>query len=416
MNEMRIQSRFVFSYKQLAKWLACLYMFITKAVIPMGFGNGRMAIVVLALLALCVLFNERWMIRLPELFPAELVFVMVTLATSLYVAGNRWSVFDTGEILISSFVFGYCMLSVCREEGSVTWFVKTWYIIALLLVGYLFVYGGYVGGRLQRLTLREGSNANALGVYMMFAVWCSLYLVTEYLKEGKTKVLRLLPHIVSVMLFLYVIIETASRKALLACLFVILFWVLFALVPLFKKISFTKRVILFIILGVLLGVVYFRYGAAYINASSTIVFRMRKMAEENITDMHRYTLIKNAVSTFLSHPLFGIGWGNFKRFSFSGQHSHNTFSELLVCTGVVGVAIAGYIWYQIIKRIVIYVKKSDFIPDSVNIVVLFAAFLFIDLGQIVYYNSSLLMIMHLIIAIVILKQPKKVSQAEEGNL
>lgn len=404
LNEMIIQSRVNLSYKELAKWLACIYILVSKAIIPMGYANGSISLAILGVLAVCVLISEKGTVRLHELLRLEIIFVGVTLFTSFFVAGNRWSVINTGEILISSFVFGYCMIHISLQEGGVVWFVKAWHFTALLLCGYVFITGGYFGIRASRLSLREGSNSNTLGVFMVFAIWCSLYLISINVKNSERRTFYLLFQSIAIMMFFYIILETASRKALIACMIIILFWLVFALIPLFRRASLAKRVSAVMIIAALAIFVYIRFGAVFVNASSTLVFRMQQAREENLTDTHRFVLIKDAIRVFLSHPLFGVGWSNFKRFSFSGQHSHNTFAEVIVSTGIVGSLLAFYIWYRLFKCIIAHVKSSFFSPEATNLNALFAAFLFIDMGQIVYYNSSLGMIMHLIMAIVMIKQ------------
>ena len=123
---------------------------------------------------------------------------------------------------------------------------------------------------------------------------------------------------------------------------------------------------------------------------------MQRLSEENITDMRRFDLIIDACKVFLQHPVLGVGWNNYRYYSFSGQYAHNTYVEVLACTGILGSSFAYAMWWVQIKSVYLAIKNRISKVLIANIISLFLVLVFIDAVQIMYYNSTLLMVMNLL--------------------
>ena len=404
MGSLEVNKKNNISFFQMAKILACVFVIVSKAIIPMGFTNGNASMAVLGLLVFCMLFAEKCRPMLPRFAAIETVFIIVSVIASICFASDRGLVWETAKTLISGLIFGYCIIRISLEERNVNWFVKAWIIAAVILMLFLRITGGYSGDRLIRLTLREDFNPNTLGVFMMIAVWCSLYMISYNIKAKKNTLLSILLYSVIIVLMLYIIIGTASRKAFISSLFIIVFWILFAILPLFKQIPIGNRIVVFALLGAILLFSYFRLGSLFTQISSSMLFRLKQLNGESGGVIRRIDLIKDAFGIFIKNPIVGVGWNNYKLYSFSGQHSHNTYVEILACTGIVGSSFAYYLLVLLLKYVFQFAKRVSNKVDAVNLISLTIAFLFINVGQILYYNSSLIMIMHLIIAICLLEK------------
>lgn len=102
--------------------------------------------------------------------------------------------------------------------------------------------------------------------------------------------------------------------------------------------------------------------------------------------------IQDAFRVFLNHPIFGVGLDNYRFFSVFSMYSHNTYAEILACTGIVGgIAFIAVIFSPlkvIVKEAVSGIRnKTRSVADSFNII-LAVIFLYICMTQICIYNQN----------------------------
>lgn len=380
------------SAMSLTKYLAIAYIIVSKALVPLGVVNGGTKLVLLLLLTSCTLWTESLKPYLNNLFRVEAVMIFVTTVTGMLIARNKGYVLDTMQSLVYEMLFGYCMYRISVRERKIDWFAYAWIITSIILVGYIYITGGYSDGKLARISINESTNVNTIGVFIMFGIWCVLYL----LSNKKMSIIRTVAGVLTIAIFLYFIIQTVSRKSLIGSAFLIIFWLVFVLNPYLKRMSFGKRWVVITLIAGATGFIYWKFGAVFSDASIAMNYRMSKLTEENITDMHRAALIKDALRVFVKHPLFGVGWNNYRFYSAFGQYSHNTYVEVLACTGLVGSFLAYALWFIEFKQVLLIIKKRKNKVVLANIICLLIILLFIDAVQIMYYNSTLLMIMHMI--------------------
>lgn len=380
------------SIATLSKYMAVLYIIVSKAFVPLGMISGSIRLALLLLLTLITLFSENMRLKGNVLLKIEFVLIVVTSLSGFIVATNKNYVLDTVQSLLYDLLFGYCVYRISVKEKSIDWFALAWVVSGLILVGYVFITGGYSVGKLSRLSINESTNVNTVGVFIAFAIWCVLYLMSN----RKISVLHLVGGTIIIALFLYFIIQTASRKSLIASLFLIIFWIVFALHPHLKRMSVGRRLAIITFFLTAVWFIYYRFGSEFARVSASMSYRMQMLLEENITDMHRFDLIIDACKVFFEHPFFGVGWNNYRYYSFSGQYAHNTYVEVLACTGILGSSFAYAMWWVQIKSILVSVKNRIGRVQIANIISLFLVLVFIDAVQIMYYNSTLLMVMNLL--------------------
>ena len=396
-----------------AKWSACLYVVVSRALVPLGFVSGRMQSVLLLFAVLMTVYMDRWMVRIPSFLYVEIVFIAITSASSLMFAKSlSWSI-TAIQTMIYGLLFGYVLFRVSIVHNSIDWFINSWIIAAIIMCGYVFFTGGYSVGRLVRVSANEGMNSNTLGVFMMFAVWAVLYLLSKRILAKRVSVPILVGGLVSITAFLYIIIETGSRKSFLASVFLLLFWIVFAMRPVFRRLSFNQKLTTISVIIVVLTYIVLRFGTAFLTSADTLRVRMQMMSSENLSDMNRIEMVKDAFGVFKSHPIFGVGWNNYRLYSFAGTYSHCSYVEVLACTGIIGASIFYYWLYIAVRNAVKFFREKKRNIVSINLMALVLVFLFINLVQIMFYNTYLLMIWHLVFIIPLVQEDKIIENVDE---
>ena len=253
-----------------------------------------------------------------------------------------------------------------------------------------------------RLTLGEEFNPNTLGVMVMFGGWCMIF----GLNGLKSNYLTIILALVLSVLFLYIITLTASRKAILGFAFIALAWVIFLLFGGGKKAYFFKKIAGVILLASVVVYFFGRYGGDLVAAGDVAAKRFDTL-EEGVTD--RGYIIKESWHVFLNHPIFGVGLDNNRYHTVSGLYAHNSYLEILACTGILGAIIFYPLYFKMLGFLVKYTKKFKILMRNTVVMftcVLIVVYLFIGYGQIHMYNQNLMFIMYFILALIRLVNPK----------
>ena len=137
------------------------------------------------------------------------------------------------------------------------------------------------------------------------------------------------------------------------------------------------------------------------------------ISSEDVSDVNRIEMVKDAFGVFKSHPIVGVGWNNYRLYSSSGTYSHCSYVEVLACTGVIGAALFYYWLYIAVRNAVKFLREKKRYIVSVNLIALVLVFLFINLVQIMFYNTYLLLIIHLIFVIPLVQEDKIIMNVNE---
>ncbi len=380
------------------RWLACLFIIVSRVLIPLGLLPGVTLTVVLAGAVIANVMADGMRVEGTGFLGLELAFILLTGLSSMAVAKDRGIAMTAVQYLLYGLIYGQVMLRVSQRENGIGWFVRAWVVGAVIFALYMLLKGGYAAGKLVRITATENMNSNTLGVYMTVAIWSVLFILSEGVKTWQNKLPWILVGIALIAVFTYIIYGTGSRKSLLASLFLVGVWLIFELIPLFRRISVGKRVFIVLFSLAFVGVIILRFGSMFASISTTMLYRMDRLvnSSESLTDMHRFDLIRDAFGVFLKHPVIGVGWNNYRYYSFSLQYSHCTYVEILACTGLVG-SVMGYgLWFILLRRVLQFLRTRSDRIIKVNILSLLGALLFLNAVQIMYYNVALLMIQHII--------------------
>ncbi|SHK85790.1 O-Antigen ligase [Fibrobacter sp. UWT2] len=381
-------SETLIAFETIQLWLGGLYIVFSRALEPIGWISSNLVWMIVGLLFIFTLICDNFRFNVNGVIILEGLLVVASAVTGIIVADNKEFFFDALKTLSLSLIVGYSMLNITINQKNVNWFVYSWVLSGVILCLYIIKSGGYTFGKIVRISLNEATNANTLAVFLMFCVWGLIFLLTT----KKVKPLMIVIYVILFALFVYVILNTASRKAFIGVLIIVSMWAIFGLIPFLRKMNFIYRSLVIALLFFVPIFVVNRFGDAFLSAFELMNARMEMLS----SNTERSDLIKDAFLVFENHPLFGVGLNNYKIFSFNGKYSHNTYVEILACTGIIGAFWAYCIWgLQIWKIIKMFKNRANKLL-LVNVLSLFIVLAFICVGQILYYNIGLLMIMHLL--------------------
>ena len=161
---------------------------------------------------------------------------------------------------------------------------------------------------------------------------CMAFIVAAYYAFGRKNRLMIIPTV-----WLAAVLVLAGSRKTIAVIPVILF---FYLVDTQNYKRFLKGILLASLLIAVLAAAIINIDAlsgireslqnavnAYILGEKTNVGRSTET---------RIYLVDTAKQVWMEHPVFGVGWNNFRSYNFMNLYSHNNYIEVLACLGIVG--------------------------------------------------------------------------------
>ena len=276
--------------------------------------------------------------------------------------------------ILGVFVFSVTLANLSNDRRCLPWLYAVYLILFIQAIVYAQNHIMIEGFDTSTDRLNdEKLNANTIAYYTFFITFALYELGNKYLIANKIliKIFRILflsMYFVSFMVAIF----TASRQVLLIQL------PLLALLTYMRYINGAslKRKLLFILAAIVLAVASSN-SIVYVYDNSFLKIR----AEEDVKDDVRNLLIKDAIKVGAEHPIIGIGPGNYVRYSFSGNFSHCTYTELFANTGVLGALIYIYLLIAFIhtqyKRCMVYKDKTYAIFLICGIIYIFDNFFYV---------------------------------------
>lgn len=176
----------------------------------------------------------------------------------------------------------------------------------------------------SRYSISKDLNPNYLGMCFTAGIWAALF----FQQKGKISLLLTFP----IALFLtYCIIQTGSRKALIAAGLELILWLFFCLFSNIRNNTVWEKVINLIVCAALAVFAVRLFVTEYIDSS--IAQRMSNLQSET-GNGERLGLYRTGWELFIANPIFGSGYSSFM--GFRGEHSHATFIEVPVSGGILG--------------------------------------------------------------------------------
>ncbi len=331
----------------------------------------------------------------------NLVMCVYSVVTGIWTAINYDSLLNLAKTYATFSLICITICYISKVEGSIDWIISTLIyagvLISLYVIfrGYPFVGYGYVLG--------PDNNPNLLGLLMDINLFCLAY------KASRNKK-RIPLYLGIATLFLFIIVNSGSRKSLLAAAIIIGLWIFPLLRELWKGASTAKRTILVFSALFLLGGAIYYFTTKYVNTDS--FQRMALLGDEKeLSSVNRKLYYSFAMDYYFEHPLFGIGLGQFVFWNPYNQMAHSTYAEAIADWGTIGTII--YFLPIIVASIqaVVLVSKdrSAYVPRI--LLALIVMELFLGIGQVWFYEIEHLITWTLIYYLI----DDLIKQQEEKN-
>lgn len=177
-------------------------------------------------------------------------------------------------------------------------------------------------------------NANSLA-YMTFYSICGIFVIGDMVDDKYKKIFYLLFFAV-VPISVFIAFITASRQVLPTSLSV---WVVLFVIRYMGRFS-VKGTLVFIVAAI---ISYYAYINVFLPMYSGSLLELRTEGTDQ-TDT-RFLVLEEAMNVALDNILMGIGPGNFASMSRWGIFTHNSYMEILVSSGIIGLMLyVAIIW------------------------------------------------------------------------
>lgn len=247
-------------------------------------------------------------------------------------------------------------------------------------------------------------NANTLAIFMITSILVSMiYLI----KEKEVSKVFVYYQYINIILALYVIFLTASKKGIASGLLLIFFFILLSI----KNPKKLFMLSIFTLIGITVVVNYMNLDDLMVGFNRII--RRFSEFESQIGSESRFGstgerkyFIQLGLNLFTDRPLFGYGLANFA--VIAGKYSHNNFIELLVGVGLIG-AITFYSIYLVILKKILEIKEDDM---KLILFLFIVILLILDMARVSYISKYL---MYTFIFISVLAEQNNRYQIKQGS-
>ena len=367
-----------------ARYFISAFIFY-ESYIKEAFGNYPLILYGTVILAtLCVaadLVSNKG--KLPFLgFPFMLIgYGIYSFLTGLFVSRDLTWFYS---IMVTHFAFSIVCFDCCyviKRNNSSEWLLNTFLITAAVCSIQTIFFGADYRTEVIVRTMSINNNPNILGLTMIIGIF-------SLISRKKYVVKHFWVSMAIATVFLYVILLTASRKCLLSALALICIC-MYSVLKTDKGFNFRKISMIFaILIAIGLGVYY--YATKY--ATSSVYARMLLLSGGLST---RTTMVSDAIEYWKTSPIIGIGFCQYQIWSPYKAFSHNSYAEVLCCTGIIGFLLffTPIVYYLVrITKTTIYKDAKDRYDYSMCLVMLIIE-LALGAGQIFLYDVSHLLIL-----------------------
>ena len=226
-----------------------------------------------------------------------------------------------------------------------------------------------IAGRITEADRFAGTlaNANTAAIFSLTIIWASIFLLLRS-KKGFLRTLFLIPIGLSSLIIYY-----SGSKAGLLGIGLFVFFVA-RLMYIRQHSSFYKKILVIMISVLLIILVgYFIYMSPFFSRMEQLVY----MA--STSDTERYDLALEAINVWLMNGktfLIGVGYDNFRSFSYLQTYSHNTPLELLASNGIIGLFLFMGFFFLLFRRF-LFLYRQIFSQELRSI--LFSVLIFLSI-------------------------------------
>lgn len=386
-----------------ACFLIGFYFMYNVFLVPIGLFVPRLSILVLLFAGIftvaykkIVLTKEYWFL---------LGFIVYSFMTGVLLAYNSGVVIHQTLFLVESLLAGIIILTIAKDTKSLRIIIGMFAFGAILTTVYFLLSPGLMVG--ARLSFDEEFNANTLGVMLMYGVWCVIFAINC----DKTTISKAIITVVISLFILFILVQTGSRKSVLGTIVILTVFLIYLTL---SGGGYNRKLYNLLIAGsviALISYVYFYYIDSFLDAADVLINRM-----ENIqgSEDYRTDIIKDSFRVFTEHPIFGVGLDNNRYYTIEKLYAHNSYLEILACTGIIGALLFLPIFWCMLSFVFNRVRRIKTLlkqPLTIFFCVLIMVFLLICMAQINIYNQT-----HMFITYLILTYLSKKSYTNEKNI
>ena len=369
---------------KLCKWNVIIFVFYIfwfkyahGEIVSVMYFTGLIAI---ACMAFDLLYNHSSILRVfPFGVSVNLIMCIYSVVVGIWAAVNYSALISQIKTYACYTLMCMAICYVTYYEKNLAWIVKTLVYVALLCCvqvifkGYHMPLYGYV--------MSPDNNPNEFGLILNLGIFGTIFTYPEKKKAGK------LTSIILMIVFVVFIVGCGSRKCLISALILIAMWAF----PMIKeKILYGsngEKALIFLAVIILIAAGVYYYQNVYINTESySRMTILGDTSNEEGSSAKRELYYKLALEVFLSKPLFGAGFEQFRYYNHYGAISHSTFAEAIASWGIAGCLI----YFLPVIMIAINLIRGRKIKKNkeifLTLIALWVTEIFLGIGQIWFYS------------------------------
>lgn len=254
-------------------------------------------------------------------------FAFYSLFVGFFVAVNPSILVSSLMTYVQTLFLMIYIVDISVQEKSNLFFIKTQAVYSTIYMILMLTIGTEEFSR-GRLSLSSGSNPNSDGLTLVLGIFCILLLLVE-----SKKVTTLCFSFLIIVLKIYTIILTGSRKSFILVLIMTALWLIIVFRKQLKLLPAKKRALL-----LFASIMIFLIGVNYmypIFQESLVHERLNSDGGASLVTA-RYNWASEAIRLFRDSPLVGVGFNHYRVLSSHGTYSHSTFLEIIANSGLIG--------------------------------------------------------------------------------
>lgn len=372
-----LEKLFIFIFIIYIEWFKEAYFDIPVILYGSIFGA------IICLFLKMILFDKKIKLSYISKIGVNCIFFGVySLISGIFIYRDSISFFSQLFTYFSFIVVCILIIYISNQYKSSSWILKFFMVGSFLCAIQTILYPYQYYNGIIVTTMSERNNPNTLGLVMCIGIYSVLILNYKKILSNKVSFF-------SIILYIYIIILSGSRKSLFVATVVFLYFMInyFLKQEKKKKVEVFKKI--FLIFGIICIIIF---GGKYLINYYHNTSSFERMSNLN-ADNSRFFLYKEAFEFWKINPLFGIGFNQFRVLSFLKMYSHSSYAEILSCTGVLGIIIFFIPFIKLLFKLIKDSLKSKNKNFFRILLLILICELFLGIGQIFIYEFCHLIIL-----------------------
>ena len=371
---------------------AILVLLYVPAICWFGYSENlikfeRLYFALIVVAAILLLSSRGFSLDFP--LPVYIIFIfLIWTAIGSFFSIDLWLVFSRVITVLTRLLVVLLIVEFVRRYALLDCLLAS-FILATVLSAPIFLISPQqysdLAGRLYGLT----GNANSYGVQVTASLIASLYFF------GKSRALIIKLGALSVIvLCIYLILLTGSRKAIAGIFAVFAIYIYFESKRL-SKISLKKTAALVIPILILnvVSFVLLRDSPHFHRIERLLNAYLSGDAASHLesSEINRFYLYQEGWKAAMENPIFGVGLKNFGEIELgffnqqAGTYAHSSYIELLATSGIVGFTLWYLVWLVSFFKLV-KIKAENKVIANIGITMLVINLIY-DVGAVSYYHK-----------------------------